>query len=100
MIIRFKVPFDNGTIKCEAGDTTSELPTSYAERLVRSGLAEIVTGNKAVNEMRAEMGMFPIPSMSMTKAELLAMADDQFVPVETDDNKADLIAKINAARHD
>jgi hypothetical protein len=99
MVIRFKVPFDNGKVKCDVGETTSELPLAYATRLVRSGLAEVVAGNRGVNELRAEMGLPPVASMSMTKPELLAMADEQGVPVETDDNKADLIAKINAHRH-
>lgn len=36
-------------------------------------------------------------SDSMTKAELLAMAKAEGVDVETDDNKADLIRKINRA---
>lgn len=34
-------------------------------------------------------------SMSMTKDELLKAAKKADVPVETDDNKADLVAKIN-----
>jgi hypothetical protein len=101
MVIRFKVPFDNGAVKCEAGETTSELSASYASRLVRAGLAEVVPGNKGVNMIRAEMGLAPIATMSMTKAELLEMAGGLSIPVETDDNKTDLVAKINAAaRHD
>lgn len=100
MVIRFKVAFDNGVVKCAAGETTSELSPAYATRLVRVGLAEVVAGNKAVNAIRAEMGLPPIASMSMTKAELVAMAREQGVAFETDDNKADLIAKINAHRHD
>ena len=35
-------------------------------------------------------------SMSMTKAELLDLAEAEGVPVESDDNKDDLVRKINA----
>jgi hypothetical protein len=97
MVIRFKVPFDNGTVKCAEGESTSELSPSYAARLVKAGLAEVVAGNRGVNVVRAEMGLPPIASMSMTKDELLDMAGERGVAVETDDNKADLVAKINAA---
>lgn len=37
-------------------------------------------------------------SMALTKRELLAIAKAESVDVETDDNKADLVRKINAAR--
>lgn len=60
MIIRFKVPFDNGTVKCAEGETTGELSDSYAARIVRSGLAEIVTGNLSVNAARESAGLAPI----------------------------------------
>ena len=93
-VIRFKVPYDNGTVCCAEGETCSEFTPGYAARLVRSGLAEFVPGNKGVNQLRAEAGLPPLPSMSMTKAELLEMAAERGVVVETDDNKADLVRKI------
>lgn len=46
---------------------------------------------KAPPENKASLG-------SMTKAELLATAKAEGVEVETDDNKADLVRKIEQAR--
>ena len=47
---------------------------------------------KAAPEDKAE------PSMDMLKDELLDMAKSEGVDVESDDNKADLVRKIKAAR--
>lgn len=71
MVIRFKVPFDNGTVKCEAGETTSELSPSYAARLVRAGLAVAVPGNRGLNEARRNAGLAPVkkPRRRATKSK-------------------------------
>lgn len=50
---------------------------------------------KAAPENKADDGSV---SMSMTKDELLKVAKAEGVDVETDDNKADLVAKIEKAR--
>lgn len=57
MVIRFKVPFDNGAVRCAAGEQTGELAHSVAARLVRCGLAEEVRGNKGINHVRGQAGM-------------------------------------------
>lgn len=57
-------------------------------------------GRKALAE--SENKMLDVPETKalskMTKDELLATAAEEGVAVETDDNKADLIAKIEKAR--
>jgi len=68
MLIRLKVPYDNGAVRCAAGDTTADLPENTAARLVRSGLAEEVRGNRAVNITRAKSGLPPVKRrMARTK---------------------------------
>lgn len=67
MVIRFKVPFDNGTVKCEAGETTGELSPAYAARLVRSGLAEVLPGNRGLNAVRAQAGLAPVKRTTRRK---------------------------------
>lgn len=97
MIIRFKVAFDNGPIRCEAGETSSDVPHGLARRLVKCGLAEVAMGNVGLNRMRADAGLPALPSMSMTKPELIALARELGVEFETDDNKSELVRKIREA---
>jgi hypothetical protein len=67
MLIRLKVPYDNGTVRLAAGETTTDLPDNLASRLVRSGLAEEIRGNRGVNISRAKSGLPPIKGRSRAK---------------------------------
>jgi hypothetical protein len=60
MIIRFKVAYDDGTIRCGVGETTGELSHGQAARLVRAGIAEAIPGNRGINTARAAAGMSPV----------------------------------------
>ena len=69
------------------------VPDGLGQRLLRMGLA---TSDEPAQV--APTDEVPLPaSMAMTKAELVALAEELGVAVETDDNKAGLVAKINAA---
>lgn len=87
MLIRFKVPYDNGT-SFAANEITGAIPDRLAKRLVQSGLAE----EAAIGDMDR-----PEASMAMTKPDLVAMAKARQVQIETDDNKTEIVRKINGA---
>jgi len=92
------VPYDNGTAKLAKGDVYHRFSKQLEDKLIRTGLAEFVP---SASDLEALGGIVdaprPAPSMAMTKAELLAMAEEHGVAVETDDNKAELVRKIEAA---
>lgn len=79
----------------EVGSTV-EYEKADAERLAGYGAVEFKSaGSAPSNKMAQEPDNKAEPSMAMTKTELLAMARVRGVEVETDDNKADLIRKLN-----
>lgn len=86
-----------------------ESPTYGVRHVMEDGMRETGAGvfgslqAKAVkaapeNKMEGQPDNKAEVSMSMTKAELLALASAEGVAVETDDNKDDLIRKIKKAR--
>lgn len=89
----------------------SEMTVSNAEfkMLEKRGLVELVGDAPAEDEADqasagdvgaegAENDQLPKVSSTMTKAELVAIAENEGVAYEGDDNKSSLIAKIEAAR--
>ena len=77
--------------------TEAEYDRADAERLAAFGSVEIKNLGAAPSNKARTAAPANKASDSMTKAELLAMAKREGVNVETDDNKADLIRKINGA---
>jgi hypothetical protein len=87
-----------------------EFEDTEAERLIEAGFgeelidaAEQAAAEKAAAEkVAAEQTPATAavkPLSAMTKAELIGTAKNEGVAIETDDNKADLIAKIEQARN-
>lgn len=99
MGVRMNVAWDDGTVKLSPGDEYYDFPHSLQARLIKSGLATQLS----LNEARAAAGMAALPhiedrpSMNMTKAELIEMAEELGIEYETDDNKSELIDKIERA---
>lgn len=76
-----------------SGEITDRNPEWLANRLVKLGLAEEV-----VDAARAPLELPPVEvSMSMLRRDLVAIAEERGIAIEGDDNKASIIAKINAA---
>jgi hypothetical protein len=82
MLIKMKVPYDDG-IHVLVKKQEADLPEKLALKLIRVGLAELPS-------------TITKPSMSMLRSELVAIAQDRGIELETDDNKADILAKIEA----
>lgn len=77
-----------------------DVPDHLARRLARLNLvddAEAIAGTFGIDVLGEEAAALEPASMSMRKTELVEMAEARGIAVETDDNKADLVAKINAA---
>lgn len=105
MGVRMNVPWDDGKVKLAIGDEHFGFPAILEGRMVRSGLA-VWLPNETLNRLREWAGLKPLtspeeqlpePSMVMTKAELVNLAKAKGVEIETDDNKAELVRKIEAA---
>ena len=58
----------------------------------------LVADDDLAEELDAALGARPVVSMVLKKDELIKIARAEGVAVETDDNKADLITKIEKAR--
>jgi hypothetical protein len=77
----------------EVAEPVPEIPADVAD------LAKGETVIPSLDEvLSAEVVEAPEVSMALTKAELVKIAKAEKVGFETDDNKADLVRKINAAR--
>lgn len=72
-----------------------------AMRAAEQGVFEAKSMAAPTNKARKaapENKELPAATMAQTKDELLAIANTEGVKVESDDNKADLVAKIEKAR--
>lgn len=78
-----------------AGDNLAA-PAEVAEKLAPAEAAPKV--EPEVDLMADEDPKF-VDLDGLTKAELIAQAETEGVEVETDDNKADIVRKIEAKRH-
>lgn len=102
MTIRMIKAWDDGTITVKQGGVTDAFTPAMEDRLVQSGLAE----RETLDDARARVGMAPLTppaedivpaSIDMLRRELVELADALGVVIETDDNKADIVRKINEA---
>lgn len=59
---------------------------------------DLAADGELAEDLEAALDARPAVSMALKKGELLKIARAEKIEVETDDNKADLIAKITAAR--
>lgn len=82
-----------GLVEFDDPDGPGEPPAALVECI--ADVPEMPAKLRAKVEQNDEK---PAANMSLTKDELLAIAKDEHVDIETDDNKADLVRKINAAR--
>lgn len=87
----------------EEGDER-ELSAADAKRLEARGVVKVAGGKSAPalqNKMEpapANKAEKPEVSTDLLKADLIKIARKEGVEIETDDNKADLVRKIEAAR--
>lgn len=72
-------------------------PKSLLEK-AKAPAKELAEDDTLAEDLEAALDAKPAVSMAMKKPQLLKIARDEGVEIETDDNKADLVAKINAAR--
>lgn len=105
MGVRMKAPWDDGKVRLAVGEEYFGFNALLEARLVRAGLATWLP-NETLNRIREWAGLAPLASpqealpaasMTMTKAELLQLARARGIEVESDDNKASIITKIEAA---
>jgi hypothetical protein len=83
----------------DAGVPVGDLPAPPKSLLDKAKPAKRLTGDEELDEeLDAALDARPAATMALKKDELLAIAKQEGVKVETDDNKADLVRKINAAR--
>lgn len=106
MGIRMKVPWDDGTQKLAANQTSFGFSPRMEDRLIRAGLAVPLSQNEEAEHQELEVGFAaqaPVPpagiiaDITMLRAELIALAEERGIAYEGDDNKADLVRKINEA---
>ena len=102
MTIRMIKAWDDGTITAKPGGLTDAFSPAMEDRLVDAGLAE----RETLDEARAKAGMATLTppaediapaSIDMLRRELIELAEALGVEIETDDNKADIVRKINEA---
>lgn len=92
MRARFKVDFNP---RLRKGD---EVPADMVRRMVRSGLAEPIT---EAGEAEGDLPpLDEVPLERRLKADLFMIAEGMGLPVEIEDTKAALVAKIRAAEAD
>lgn len=113
MGVRMNVQWDDGTRRLAAGDLCTDFSPHMEARLVRSGLAELVPPGTEDAPSWLKPGFAAHPheqppeaapaaspaaaSMAMTRNELLNMAEARAIEFESDDNKSELVRKINEA---
>lgn len=101
MGVRMNVAYDNGAVRLAPGQEYHRFPKTTEGKLIRTGLAEYAEPTD-VEDIRRLAGLDeaddePVPSMALTKAQLIEMAIERGVEVEETDTKAALIGKIEAA---
>lgn len=83
----------NGPVLTHAGETTEGVEISDAELKIARELGYFEFDGKGADGSDGEKSLD-----KHTKAELIEIAEAEGVSVETDDNKADLVRKIEEAR--
>ena len=106
MAVRMNKAWDDGKIVAAAGDMVTAFTPLQELRLVRSGLAEAIDGEEGLAIARVAAGMPAIGfaaeprepvSEAMYRRKLVAIAEERGITIESDDNKADIVRKINEA---